>query len=377
MATALIRKSTLAAILEVTYGVMPAMTGANVFSIWSTPNLNSNYDQVEDKTVRNTLSKWGTIRGAENVTGDISFPFKGSGTAGTAPPSSVLWECGMGIKNTSTASTTHGTTPCTTTSIVLVAAGGANFSVGDAVLIGGEVTWVTAKATDTLTVSPALTAAPGFGAAVGAGVHYKPSSAMKSFSARFWRGDITREDYLGLVAESLVLDFASGQIPAPKVTLLGQTRSAPVAQTYAASGMGAVPTESASPLVARNMVVTLGAVSYPVANIALDIKMDTYKRMAVTTSGVQEILPTARAVTGSFSFLYSDKTIDDVFLANTQIELRIVCGSTAGNIFAARIPKMRYTDVPKSEESGCYKYDVKFTSDPSNGEDELTSMSWL
>lgn len=374
MATALIRKSTLAAKLEATYGVMPTIASTDVFSLYGTPNFNSTFDQIEDKTIRNTLSKWGTIRGSENVSGDISMPFKGSGTAGTAPPSSVLWECAIGVKNTSTTANTHATNPCTTTSLVLVTGGGAGFAVGDAVLVGGEVTWVTAKATDTLTVSPALTSAPGFSVAVGAGVHYKLSSSIKSFAAQFWRGDITREDYTGLVVESFALDFATGQIPNPKVAFMGKAMGTPVAEAYA---LGTPATETQTPLVSRNMVVTIGGVSYPVSNIAFDIKNDMYKRLAVTTSGVQEILPTGRGMSGSFSLLYSDKTVEDAFRNNTQAELRIVSGSTAGNIFACRIPKMRYTDTAKSEESGCYKYDAKFIAIPTVGEDETSSCSWL
>lgn len=373
MATALVRKSTLAVMLESTYGTMPTMTLSQVIASWGSPNFNSTFDQIEDQTIRNSLSKYGTIRGAETVSGDIGFPFRGSGTAGTAPDPDVLYECAIGVKNTSTASTTHATNPCTTTSLVLVTGGGANFAVGDAVLVGGEVTWVTAKATDTLTVSPALATAPGFGAAVGAGVHYKLASTVKSFAAQFWRGDITREDYTGLVAESLTLDFATGQVPVPKVGFQGKGMGSPVAQAY---GLGAPTLDATIPLVARDMVVTIGGVSYPVGNIAFDYKMDLFRRLAVTTSGTQEILPTGRAITGSFSLVYENKTVEDAFRADTQAELRIVCGATAGNICAIRIPKMRYTETPKGEESGVYKYDTKWQAVPVAGEDEAV-LSWL
>ena len=374
MALALVRKSTLAAKKEVTYGTMPTVAAADVISLAGVPSFNAAFDQIENPIIRNSLSKQGALRGAETISGDVSLPLRGSGTAGTAPDGDAVWECGIGVKNTSTASTTHATTPCTNTSIVLVTAGGANFAVGDAVLIGGEVTWVTAKVTDTLTVSPALASAPGFGAAVGAGVHYKLASSRPSFAAKFWRGDITREDYTGLVVESFDVDFVTGQTPIPKFAFQGKAMGAAVAEAY---GLGAPTLDATLPLVARNMVVTIGGVSYAVGNIALSVKYDIYRRMAVTTSGTQDVLWTAREVTGSFSLMYEDKTVEDTFAADTQAELRVVCGATAGNIFAFRIPKLRYAGVPKSEESGAYKYDVTFVCDSDAGEDDLTSASFV
>lgn len=374
MALALVRKSTLAVKKESEFGTMPTIESGDVISLAGIPNFNSTFEQVEDPTIRNTLSKWGTLRGSENVGGDIVVPFKGSGTAGTAPDSDVLWECAIGAKNTSTASQTHASTPCTTTSIVLVSGGGANFAVGDAVLIAGEVAWVTAKATDTLTVSPALSGAPGTGVAVGAGVHYKLSDTRQSFAAKFWRGDITREDYTGLVMESFDIDFATGQPPSPKFTFQGKAMGSPVSEAY---GLGAPSLDATTHLVARNMVVTIGGVSYPVSNIALSLKYDLYKRLAVTTSGTQDILQTSRALTGSFSLMYEDKTVEDAFRNDTMAEARIVCGTAAGNMAAIRIPQLRFTEVPKSEESSVFKYDCSWESVPVNGSDEITAWSFL
>lgn len=374
MAIALVRKSTLAVKKEATYGIMPSIASTDVISMAGVPSFNSTFDQVEDPTIRNSLDKWGTVRGAESVSCEISVPCRGSGTAGTAMDADVLFECAMGAKNTSTASTTHASSACTTTSIVLVSGGGANFAVGDAVLIAGEVTWVAAKATDTLTVSPALASAPGLGAAVGAGVHYKLGSDRLSFAAKFWRGDITREDYVGNVVESFNMDFATGQTPVPKFACQGKSMSSPVAEGYA---LGAPSLDSSNLLVATNMGVTIGGVIYKVGNIAVSVAYDIYKRMSVVSAGTQDIIQTGRTVSGSFSLIYEDKTVEDTFRADTQSEARIVIGSTAGNMFALRIPKMRFTETPKSEESGCFKYDVSFISVPTSGNDTITSMSWL
>lgn len=375
MALALVRKSTLAILNEATYGTMPTITAAHVLATWGSPSFNHAYEQVQDGTVRNTLSKWGNIRGMETISGDISVPFKGSGTGGTAPDSDVLWECAVGVKNTSTASTVvTPNTGVTTTNIILTASGGAGFAVGDAVKIGSDIAWITAKATDTLTVSPALSAIPAAGTAVKAGVHYKLSDTTKSFAAKFWRGDITREDYTGFVVESFDIDFSTGQIPVPKFSFQGKAMLTPVAEACPLTG---ISLDATTPVVARSMVVTVGATSYPVSNIALSIKNDLYRKLDVTSSGTNEIIKTGRSVTGSFSLLYADKTVEDAFEADTAASLRVVCGTADGNTFAFRILNMRYIEVPKSEDNGCYKYDISFEADPSVGGDEITSVSWL
>jgi hypothetical protein len=379
MAKALVRTSTLAVKKEATYGAIPTYAAADVLSLWGEPNFNSRFDPIEDMTLFNSLSKRGTLRGAETTDGDVSIPFKPSGTAGTAPDTDVLYECGVGAKNVSTASTT--TTGSTVSIIELVASGGAGFAVGDAVLIdplGGsayEVVWITSIATDSLTVSPDMSSAPGSGVDVRAGVHYKLSSARSSFGARFWRGDLVREDYLGNVVQTMELEFVAGQLPVPKFTFQGQTLNSPVTEAY---GLGATSLDADDPLVARNMTIEVGGASYPVANIAIAINFDIFRNVVCTGSGTEDIILTGRMCTGSFSLLYEDKTIEDDFRADTENEVRIVAGSVAGKMFAARIPKMRYTETPKSVESGIYKYDTAFDCKPTTvGEDEVTSFSWL
>jgi hypothetical protein len=42
-----------------------------------------------------------------------------------------------------------------------------------------------------------------------------------------------------------------------------------------------------------------------------------------------------------------------------------------GNIFAFCIPQMKYLDIPKSEESGIYRFDNTFEAVYVNGEDTL------
>lgn len=375
MAEAQVRASTVAVKIETTYATDPTIAAANVIEVAGTPVFNDDFEQKERNVVRNTLSELEMVRGAETVAGEIPFEIKGSGTAGTAPDADPLIECAIGVKNTSTASTT--TTGSTTTSVVLTGGGGAGFAVGDAIRVAlatPEITWITAKATDTLTVSPALSSAPGSGVAVGAGVHYKLSKTLKSFWAQFWRGDITLETYKGNVVDSLSLDFSVGEIIQASLSFQGKEAAAPVTQTY---GLGTPTFDQTLPLMGRNMVLTLAGTSFGMQNLQIEITNEVYRKLDLTTSGTQKILFTRRRITGSFSLIYENKDIEDAFRADTKSEFRIVGGSTAGNILALRIPKQKYTAVPKGEESGYYKYDTSFQAVLTNGEDELTSLSLL
>lgn len=384
MAEALEQKSSLGVKLESTYGVNPTLASANMMEYLKGSDIPPAYkpDVLERNVVRNTFSKLAGIRGAEfEAGGNVSLELRGSGTAATAPDSDALWECAMGVKNTSTASTTHATTVSTLTAITLVASGGSSFAVGDAVLIdplGGtayEVVWVTAISTDQLTVSPAMSSIPGAGVDVGAGVHYKLSTAeLKSFWGSLWLGDQERYDFPGSKVDKLSMSFSSGELVTPQFDFQSKNTVAPVAEAY---GLGTPSYDSTNPLVAVNMTVTMAGTSYSVSDIALEVNNNMFKRKDVTSSGISKVIRTGRTVGGSFSLLYEDSVVDDSMRADTELELVVVAGSTAGNIFAVRLPKIRYTEIPVSVNEGIYQYDVTFEANLTSAEDELTSISYL
>jgi len=382
MAEALVNKSTLAVKLESIYGLDPTIAVGDVIEAAGVPNLNNEFELKERTVVKNTFSTLESVRGSESASGEIPVEPKGSGTAGVAPDADALFEAAIGIKTVTSASTTNATAASATTVVELVAGGVAAMGivVGDAIYLPtvgtGEVVWVISIATDALTVSPALSSAPGLGVAVGAGVHYKLSNAgLKSFWTEFWRGDITKETYPGNTVESLALNFSTGEIATAVMSLQGQKALAPVTEAY---GLGTPVFDSTTPIVAVNMVLTVGGVSTPLSALSLELANTLLRKMDMTTSGTQKILQTKRKLTGSFNLLYESKAIEDDFQADTKSEIRIVGGSVAGNILAIRLPLVRYTATPKSDDSGTFKYDVAFEAVPSSvGDDELTSYSYL
>lgn len=357
------------------YGVDPTVASADVVEFVAPFTFDPTRDQLERNTVKNTFEKQPKITGDESVGGEINLELHGSGTAGVAPESDPLWLSAMGERRASSASTTHGTNPCTTTSIELVAGGGANFKVGEAILIDPagsdayEVAFITAIATDTLTVSPALSTAPGTGVDVGAGVHYfNTLNEPFSFWAQYWRGDITKETYKGNKVAALAVDFNVGQLVQPKFTCEGKDTGDPASESY---GLGTPTFDSASadPHVARYMAIRVGGTTYPVSSVAFNRANSLTRRKDCTSAGTKKMLRTESEVTGSFSLAYENADIETAFKNGTTAELVIVSSTgaaklVAGNVYAVRMPLIKYTAIPKSEQDGVYQYDVSFETQP-------------
>lgn len=320
-------------------------------------------EMKERNVIRNTFSAQPDVIGAEmDVTGSIPIELHGSGTAGTAPESDVLWECAFGTK------TVVGAT---------------------------SVTYGLSK------------------------------SELPSFHGKFWQGGIFRRDFPGNKVSKLTLEFSTGELIKPKFEFMGQktiaaTDSRWVALTPYALGAIVVPTvpngyfykvttpgtsaateptwpttgtvvdatvtfttqaasfdpAGAYPLVASNMTFTIGGVSYPVSKCSIELENVLYKDTAVTTSGISRIIRTGRKVTGSFELLFEDLTVENAFRNMTEGVLNLVAGSTGGNILTVNCPKIRHVEAPVSTDNGLYKYSVKFKcfQSASTGDDEITAM---
>lgn len=396
MAEYLEARSVLGIKQETSYGDDPTLAAVDLIEHNEGVAIPTYNPEMQDRAViRDTFSTLAQVRGAElNAEGTINFELHGSGTAGTAPETDPLWESAIGVKNSSTASTTHAATPCTTTTLELVASGGASFAVGDAVLVdpaGGtayEVAWVTAISTDQLTVSPAFSTAPGLGVAVGEGVHYKlDKDELESFYLKYWKQNPDGSAYVrtgaaGCKISQLAMSMATGEIIVPAFNFMAKNTLVPV------DSADDIPTgpsyDTTDPLVAISMKVTIDGTTYDVSDVAFEVNNELFKRTAVTTSGISKVIRTKRQVQGSFSLLYEDKTIEDALRADTRAELVLVAGSAAGNIFAVRFPAIRYIETPVTVDSRLFKYDVSFVCEPdtddtlgSGYDNELYSASWL
>lgn len=376
-----------ASITKSAYATDPTITSADVIE-YVDFTLEADRAEIARNVIRDTFSELETIMGEETVTGDITIELHGSGTPGTAPESDPLYHCATGEKRASTASETI--TGSTTTSIKLASADGVNHRVGEAIMLDPtvagsgtyEVSFITVIAGDVLTVYPAFSLAPPTSRAIGAGVHYNLSkNELKSLWTKFWRGDITLEQFKGCKVNNLTMDFTSGQTINPKFTIQAKETAEPTAANYA---LGTPSYDTGIVHLARYMVVKVANTLYAVDKVSFTIANELYAVKAVTSAGTQKMVRVKRTVTGSFSLLYENKDIEAAFRAGTKASLMIVSSSgesklVLGNTFAVKFPQIKYTKATKTKDSGIFKYDVPFKAvlTVSAGEDEVSSLSFL
>ncbi len=361
------------------FGVDPTVAAADVIEFVDF-TLEADRAEIQRNAVNRSFDELVPVMGAQTVGGNIQIELHGSGTAGVAPESDPMWEAAIGEKSSSTAGTT--TAGSTTTNIKLATGNGANFKVGQHIILDPtvagsgayEVSRITAITTDDLTVSPAFSLAPPTGRAVGAGVHYKPTvTELHSLWVQFWRGDITLETFKGCKVATLALDFQSSQTINPTFTLDGKEMPSP---TSAAYGLGATTEDAGEVHVARWMVVKMGGTLYPVSKVSISVANELYKRQDVSTSGIKSIIRTKRTVSGSFDMLYENKDVEAAFNAGTTAELMVVSSEgsealTLGNTFVLSCPKIKYTKAGKGKDSGLYSYNITFKAARTSGEDSI------
>lgn len=375
MAEALVKKSTIAVKKETNYGEDPTIAKTDCIRV-AAIDVNDNYDIIEVDEIRNTFSEMPPLRGLENTGGDITLNLKGSGTAGVVPEPDVLWECAVGVKNLSTATTAAA--DCSANTLKVASAAG--LAVGDAVRLATnpvQVVWITEKNSNTLTVSPAMSPVPGAGVAVGAGAHYKLNNdELSSFWLEFWRGDITDEKYAGNKVDTLEMDISTSAVVMPKFTFKGKSAT----KTASAYSFDDPTYVDIDPIVGLKQSVKIAGTLVPCDKFNFKIANELFPRKDITSTGISKQIRTGRRIEGSFDLLYEDQTLYDTFKADTEAEAIIILSRSsmaAGNIVAIRIPKLRYVSVPVGIESKIFKYSASWRADMTNAEDEVTSVSFL
>lgn len=233
----LTREVELAAQEEVTYGTSPgAVAGTDMFKHTSrlhvTPRRARYYrDQDADYQQASVLSPAQKGRESSDVKIDVDAVPSGAGTP-TEPDIDVLLKAHFGFKHKGTAHTTT-TAGSTTTSVVLTAGGGAasGVAIGDLIAIdvdatfGYEVRRVTNVSTDTVTVSPALGAAPATGRTVKLGTTYKflNTAALSVYINQWIAGTGVRHAVPGVILTDLEASCSfDNETPMPKFSFSGR-----------------------------------------------------------------------------------------------------------------------------------------------------------
>lgn len=401
MAIALLKNSTITVRKESTYGVAPgSIDKSNAIEVSGVPEFNDTFETIERDVIRNSFSTFAPIRGLESTSGSLSIELHGSGIHGQPPESDVLWECAMGYKLIGGTGTVQGvgTSSSYATSYfaidVTVGAGeAANFHLGAAVviydgsnnIIGEGFINAIDTGTDTITVisKTDFSGSLSNGQTISEGIIYSLKDAsgnvgdLPSFTLDFWRGDITREQYTGNIITSFELNMESGQIVTPTFSWEGKT------VTYTASDFNTdVPTGTlqydsviANPLIARDveLIITNGTdvFTMPVSTLNITLTNEITKLQAIDTSGIFRVVRIKRSITGTLNTFYEGKDFQDAFKAEATYELRGILGDNLGNKFAFSAPRLKFSEIPLSEDNGIFKYDASFSLEPVNGDDEL------
>jgi len=400
MAIALLKNSTITVRKESQYGVDPGtITKDNAIEVSGVPEFNDSYETIERDVIRNSFSTFAPIRGLESTSGSISVELHGSGSHGTPPESDALWESAMGYTLTGGTGTVQGvgTASAYATDYYLIEFSigigeAASFHKGAAVVIYTGTTIIGEgfiNAIDTGTDTLSVIAKTDFstslenGQTVSEGVVYalKDDSgnvgALPSFVLDFWRGDITREKYLGNIVTSLELNMDAGQIVVPTFSWEGKTveYSASDFATDVPTGTLAYDSVVASPLIARDveLVITDGTnvFTMPVSTLNLSLSNEITKLQAIDTSGIFQVVRIKRSITGTLNTFYEGKDFQDAFKNESLYELRGILGDKLGNKFAFSAPRLKFSEIPLSEDNGIFKYDASFSLEPVNGDDEL------
>ncbi len=247
---------------EATEGTVPTFAAANAFAaIRLEAELEQAYIPRRDKIGSRTFP--GVIAGGRrSARWSLESHLIPNGTAGTKPDMDPFFEALMGAAGTVYAGgTTHATTPCTTTSITFSAA--QVLSVGNFIGFAGEIRCVTAitggtpGAATAVTVTPAFSAAPGFGATITGTVSYALGSNLSTVSiADYWDPSTAQQRIINMAIVDAMRLSINGETHDLNLSGFGQQVIDSVTFVAGEGGLGSFPTEPASPV--RNGVPIAG-----------------------------------------------------------------------------------------------------------------------
>lgn len=354
---------------EASYGVSPgALAATDAFKCSAQNPFKRNIARYDrDKDQGNQASVLSTQKGRESlswtVTGDV-IPSNNASTP-TAPDMDPFFEAHFGAKHTGTAHTTLAA-GSTASVLELTPGGGAasGIAVGDLIAVdvsatfGLEVRQVTIKATDTITLDRALSAAPAAARAVYLGTTYTLTFANLK-SVHLWQylnGDNFRQKAGGCDVRQMEIgvDF-SAAAPVASVTFNGEGIKV---ETHATAKP--TPTTAGEPLIPPEIKAWIGTTEHCVVKANLSSNNGIEQRINTSCSLFPEGLKrTGNAgrysVSQSIDLLLTTGTVEgyyDAADALTAYDVLVQMGNAVGNIVAWRTPKFIVDDPAPGEADG-------------------------
>jgi hypothetical protein len=305
------------------------------------------------------------LLGQETSSGSITVEVSGD-NAVTGVNGHLLYKNGLGkfINNTVATTATGGTT---TTIIVTSAAG---LAVGQIVKINlgvgiDEYTTITAIATNTLTVEPALSEAPvAADAVVGLATYIlpKPNDTVPSLAVREnlkpTTGNTIDYDYLGVVVSDVALNYPVGNIATAQFTVAGAGFTATTP-----GSVPALPCTIATPVVGKMATLSVMGTNYAAQDLSINVTTEITDINAMTTDGLSNKIAIGKGVTGSFKVEYANTDAFDAFKAGTLGSLMLQVrdgGKTSPMLQVVYMPSVKFTEVTRSEDGGLFYDNIIF-----------------
>jgi hypothetical protein len=212
------RKSVLGIEVESTEGTLVIPTGATSYvALQPDFDMTPQFKNLENAELKSSIGMGKPIRGDESPSVNLSHYLRHSGVEGTAPNIAPLLKTLFGGQTTQ--STQRTTDSGSTTTAVVLTAGGSDYERGAAVLLkdgvnGYSILPVHSVASETLTLGFAAPGAPAAGVSCGKFCLFKPANEdHQTISVSHYAGNGGMAQYLagGRVSEGS-FEFAAGQL---------------------------------------------------------------------------------------------------------------------------------------------------------------------
>jgi len=233
---------------------------------------------------------------------------------------------------------------------------------------------------------------------------------LQDFTADYFRGDITKENWQKNLSTEFTIDFQTGQVVLPAFNFEGggvgygnedqvDVPFLDVGDTLYWSGITDQPFDSSqtNPLIVQLADIYLENASETLTNestrfyqecisgIQITLTNEVFKKECMASIGVGEVVRTSRSVTGSLDTFYTGLDFQEAFKQDTKYICRMVFNyayqlnttggkdynDTPGNIVAIAIPQLKFSEVNIEEDTGIFKYANSFACEPVEGDDEF------
>jgi hypothetical protein len=378
---ALAKQNTYVAVVkESVQGTIVNPTDSDFILIDEDFDLDTSYEEIERAVITGGLDPLASILGMQDGSCSFTVELKGSGEAHTAPESdAVLRACCEDPTDPLSAGDGAVNTGYTASEFDMT--GSPGFAVGDALSVGIDggaaeyavVTQCSGTTTQWIKVEPEFSGTPQSSDVVKSAPTYKQKgSGHDSLSVHIFL-DCVGQDGLwikfgGCRPNLTFTNVSTGQIPKMQFTFTPCNWS--VQHTGSnLSTLGLAPdvdTETVPPI-CLSATITLGAsrTTIHTQNLELDLGMEVTKRLSmIPTSGVRSSRYTKRQVTGKYDLDLDDDSEYTAWIAQTDSNLLIKFGDTAGNMPVIIVPDCRRAKVAPVDSEGLWISDINWKANP-------------